>query len=340
MKKYINSFFIVSLMFSSLFFVNIVRAVTENITQINFITPPQTIDPNTISGILTIETQNASGVEEQLDTSGTVLNLSSSSSTGEFSSSATTWNPVLTLGMNKNWAHRNFYYRDSTPGTHTLTISVNEQTWVPAVQTIVIKSPVVIDTIPPILYLPSDITEETSSPNGMIVNFIVSASDTDPLSPEVSCVPNYGTNFAIGETTVNCSTVDTAGNTTIGSFKVNIKLKEEIKKYGSYVSFPQVNFNIPKISELPIQEISEISKEEVLGAEKFNFINDLYFGVKSAEVVELQKFLINKGYLKAGAFGGFFGKYTKEAVEKFQKANPPLWVDGIVGQETRAVLNK
>jgi len=118
-------------------------ATTTDITQINFTTSPQTIDVNVISSTLTTQTQNTSGTEEKLDTSGTILDLSSSSGTGEFSASSATWISVTSLGMNNGWANRNFYYRDSTSGTHTLTITAQNQTWTPATQTITVNAPAI-----------------------------------------------------------------------------------------------------------------------------------------------------------------------------------------------------
>lgn len=343
MKKYL--YLLVALfVFTSLFFANYVFAVTDNITQINFITLPQTIYENTISDILTVETQNASGAEEQLDTSGTILNLTTTSSTGEFSSSATNWIPVSTLGMNKTWAHRNFYYKDSTPGVHTLTISAEGKNWSPAIQTITVSEVIEPDTTPPIITgIPADITTETNSDSGVNVSYVLPiATDVVDGVVLVNCSPVSGSLFPIGENIVNCSATDNAGNISSSSFKITI-LKENKplvvakKVTGSYI---QKFSNPPVIPSVSKNVIQEPTKGEVLGIEKFNFTSDLYFGKRGSEVVELQKFLISKKFLKEGAFGGFFGKYTKEAVEKFQKANPPLWIDGIVGQQTRAVLNQ
>lgn len=143
--------------FSFLFFFTFVTfpayvlASTANITQINFTSVPQTIDINAASSQLTTQTQNTGGGLEQLDTSGTILELSSSSATGQFSSNATNWIPVSTLGMNNGTANRNFYYKDSTAGTHTLTVTVQGKSWVAAVQNITINPP--LDTTAPTITL-------------------------------------------------------------------------------------------------------------------------------------------------------------------------------------------
>ena len=114
-------------------------AASENITQIVFKTSSQSVVANATSTVLTTETQNT-GVLEEVSTT-TVLNLSSTSVTGQFSSSNTNWSPVTTLTMASSTAHSNFYYRDSTPGTYTLTVSAQGQSWASATQTITVTAP-------------------------------------------------------------------------------------------------------------------------------------------------------------------------------------------------------
>lgn len=78
---------------------------------------------------------------------------------------------------------------------------------------------------------------------------------------------------------------------------------------------------------------------EVLGAEDFIFTLLLKKGSSGNEVTELQKFLNAAGY-NCGVADGLFGPKTKLAVENFQRMNPPLTIDGIVGPQTRSILNK
>lgn len=68
----------------------------------------------------------------------------------------------------------------------------------------------------------------------------------------------------------------------------------------------------------------------------FTFSNTLRFNAKNKDVVELQKTLISKGYLKTEATG-YFGKLTFAAVKAFQKDNK-LKDDGIVGKVTKNLL--
>jgi hypothetical protein len=78
------------------------------------------------------------------------------------------------------------------------------------------------DTTPPALQLPADITAEATGASGAVVTFTATASDTNPLSPMVSCTPASGSTFPLGATTVRCSATDAAGNTSNGSFRVTV----------------------------------------------------------------------------------------------------------------------
>jgi hypothetical protein len=73
---------------------------------------------------------DASGNPISFNTSGTKLELTSSSPTGEFSSSNTTWESVTSLTVNKGWTGRNFYYKDLSSGNFTLTAKINAVTLV------------------------------------------------------------------------------------------------------------------------------------------------------------------------------------------------------------------
>jgi len=64
----------------------------------------------------------------------------------------------------------------------------------------------------------------------------------------------------------------------------------------------------------------------------------LYRGLQGEDVKELQSKLESLGY-DAGPIDGIFGPLTEKAVRKFQKDND-LVVDGIVGQETFAALER
>lgn len=84
--------------------------------------------------------------------------------------------------------------------------------------------PAEVDITPPTLNLPAAITvDATSQAGGAPVTFNVWAVDTmDGFTP-VTCNWTSGSTFPNGTTTVNCSTVDTAGRTATGSFSVTVR---------------------------------------------------------------------------------------------------------------------
>ncbi len=75
---------------------------------------------------------------------------------------------------------------------------------------------VVVDTTPPTITCPGDITQ--CNPN---VTYVVQASDTCDPTPTVVCSPPAGV-FPVGMTTVNCTATDDCGNSASCSFKVTI----------------------------------------------------------------------------------------------------------------------
>ena len=80
----------------------------------------------------------------------------------------------------------------------------------------------VVDTTPPSLSLPANITAVATGPSGAAVTFTATASDLVDGSVSVVCTPPSGSTFALGTATVNCSASDSRGNTSTGSFQVEI----------------------------------------------------------------------------------------------------------------------
>jgi hypothetical protein len=79
------------------------------------------------------------------------------------------------------------------------------------------------DTTPPVLNLPDNITGvEATGPDGATVNYSADATDDLDGTIAANCLPVSGNTFALGETTVECSATDAAGNTTTGSFTVTV----------------------------------------------------------------------------------------------------------------------
>jgi len=120
-----------------------ISAASENITQLNITTNSQSIDVNTQSSIITVQTQNINGESEQLSETTHII-LSSTSPTGVFyNANSTSCTAELIspfeLTMNKGWSNKGFCYKDSIPGTYTLTVSAEGKDWIPVNQDIVIK---------------------------------------------------------------------------------------------------------------------------------------------------------------------------------------------------------
>ena len=99
-------------------------AVTANITQLVFTTDSQTVAPNTLSKVITVQTQNSSGSQEQVDETNDV-NFTSTSATGQFLNSS---GAAVSKTMSKNTASRSFYYDDSAQGSFTLTVTITGRT--------------------------------------------------------------------------------------------------------------------------------------------------------------------------------------------------------------------
>jgi hypothetical protein len=81
----------------------------------------------------------------------------------------------------------------------------------------------VVDTTPPTLTLPANITVDAATPAGTAVTYSTSATDVVDGTTQVTCLPASGSTFAIGTTTVHCSSTDAHGNTATGSFTVNVR---------------------------------------------------------------------------------------------------------------------
>lgn len=79
------------------------------------------------------------------------------------------------------------------------------------------------DETAPVLDLPSAIARDATSPRGASVNYHASASDDRDGAVPVTCEPESGSLFAIGETTVRCWTRDRADNVSRGTFTVTVR---------------------------------------------------------------------------------------------------------------------
>lgn len=97
-------------------------SAAAQVSTLSFTSPPQSIEINAPSAAVTLTVQDANGdpISGGIPTTGCIA-LTTSSQTGQFSSSATNWNPVTMLTMNKSTSKRSFFYQDSASGTFVLT---------------------------------------------------------------------------------------------------------------------------------------------------------------------------------------------------------------------------
>ena len=80
------------------------------------------------------------------------------------------------------------------------------------------------DQTNPVVSVPADITDTTSDPGGKVESFTATATDNVDGSLTAGCSPASGFTFPIGQTTVNCTATDAAGNQGSASFKVTLSL--------------------------------------------------------------------------------------------------------------------
>jgi hypothetical protein len=84
------------------------------------------------------------------------------------------------------------------------------------------------DDVPPVLSLPQfPIVVPADRPDGAVVTYTVTATDTDDPHPTLSCSPASGSVFPIGDTTVTCEATDASGNVATGSFSVHVQGVDE-----------------------------------------------------------------------------------------------------------------
>jgi hypothetical protein len=81
----------------------------------------------------------------------------------------------------------------------------------------------VVDTTAPQLYMPEDQVIEAVSPSGSVASFLPTSYDIVDGSSPVTCVPPTGSIFAVGTTTVTCSSTDIHGNVGTGLLRITVK---------------------------------------------------------------------------------------------------------------------
>jgi HYR domain-containing protein/copper-binding protein NosD len=80
----------------------------------------------------------------------------------------------------------------------------------------------VLDTTPPVVTCPADISFTCTPSSGSVVTFSASAADVCDPAPMLQCIPPSGTMFPVGTTLVDCHAVDVTGNVGQCSFDVTV----------------------------------------------------------------------------------------------------------------------
>lgn len=108
----------------------------------------------------------------------------------------------------------------------------------------------VVDTTPPSVTCPADITLKSASTNGTNATFAASASDSCG-SANVVCVPASGSIFPVGTTVVTCTATDDALNTNACTFTVTVYLAQTMSV--------SVNAPVPDGSSLGLASVLNVS---------------------------------------------------------------------------------
>lgn len=104
-------------------------------------------------------------------------------------------------------------------GTTTVSVSATDAAGNTATGTFTVA---VVDTTPPTLSLPANITVEATGPDGAAAAYSATAHDVISGDVAVTFSTPSGSTFPLGTTTVTGSATDAAGNTATGSFTVTV----------------------------------------------------------------------------------------------------------------------
>lgn len=134
----------------------------------------------------------------------------------------------------------------------------------------------VVDTTPPVLTLPDDISVVTTSTSGKVVIFALSAVDTVSAVQTIASHVS-GSLFPVGTTTVEVSATDAANNTAQGSFTVTVLGNE------------------------PAQAREQSTGWEFAGAEGERFVHAEFL---SSRIVSVTAILGNQRFVKVARMAG------------------------------------
>ncbi len=116
-------------------------------------------------------------------------------------------------------------------------------------------------TIPPIVNVPTQpIIVEATSQSGALVNYNVSATDTDDMFVVPICDPPSGSSFSLGNTTVNCTAVDNDGNSAVASFNVIVDMPTKTATTFTIIETGNYNETTNAVVGAPATDVNTCNK--------------------------------------------------------------------------------
>lgn len=139
-----------------------------------------------------------------------------------------------------------------SPGQHHLTARATDSTGhTGAISvTVTILDHPGVDSTPPTIITPSDLTNTVSGPGGTVVTYTVQVTDNLDPSPSLSCTPASGSALPAGTTTVTCTASDASGNT---STAIPIVVRYTFTGFFSPVDNPPVVNTVRAGSAVPVK---------------------------------------------------------------------------------------
>lgn len=104
------------------------------------------------------------------------------------------------------------------PGLNNLTVTAKDDLG----RVSFVQTPLVSDTVPPVIECPTNIVVTADRPCGAVVAFAPAFSDSCDSSPTLVCTPPSGSIFPVGDTIVTCTATDNAGNAAACTFTVTV----------------------------------------------------------------------------------------------------------------------
>ena len=332
---------------------------------------PSTTDSLTVPVTSFVATDNVGVTGYMLTTNYSAPRYSSSS----WSSTPPTSYAFSTTGSKKLYAWAKDAAKNVSKGVET-TFTINTSIITLPDSTAPIVTAFVIPATATSLTVP--ITTFTATDNTAVTGYLLTESSSTPSASSGSWTSSVPTSYSFGTSgskTLYAWAKDAAGNVSTSlNDSVTITLPDStaptvtafvIPSTSTSLTVPITTFTATDNTAVTGYLLTESSSTpsassgswtssvptsytfgSILGAYKHNFTLTLRRGITGEEVRQLQIFLNGHGYLVSSFGAGspgkettYFGALTKQAVIKFQQANK-LVVDGIVGKNTRAILNK